>query len=411
MKRFLILLSLFAAVIFPASADEYVSVENLSIPQGKQAEMVVYFNFNENHEYVSYQFTIELPEGVSLVADEYGKVAVTLADNQPAALYTASLVASTGIVSVYSDPSTPIAGSSGTLVRIPVEASAALEVGTNLTGRLKTVEFTKNTGSVRTPFADATINITIAEPRLVFDENSTFMPTFTAGAKENVKMNRTIKANQWSTIVLPFTLTKAKAEAAFGSDVQLAEFSGFTVDYGDDEENVTPLGIALNFSTYTMSAKKPMTGGKTFLIKTSSDITSFEADDCTLVATVTDTEKTDEFATAGKFTGSLVKTKVPADGLFIAENKFWYSTGATNIKAFRGWFELDAVLDKETDFGANVGFVIDDEPTTVDGIPAIMTRARGDIYTLQGQYVGRDIELKRLPSGIYIIDGKKMVIK
>ncbi|MBR5690079.1 MAG: hypothetical protein IKX17_06505 [Prevotella sp.] len=409
MKRFLILLSLFAAVIFPASADEYVSVENLSIPQGKQAEMVVYFNFNENHEYVSYQFTIELPEGVSLVADEYGKVAVTLADNQPAALYTASLVASTGIVSVYSDPSTPIAGSSGTLVRIPVEASAALEVGTNLTGRLKTVEFTKNTGSVRTPFADATINITIAEPRLVFDENSTFMPTFTAGAKENVKMNRTIKANQWSTIVLPFTLTKAKAEAAFGSDVQLAEFSGFTVDYGDDEENVTPLGIALNFSTYTMSAKKPMTGGKTFLIKTSSDITSFEADDCTLVATVTDTEKTDEYDTAGKFTGSLVKTKVPADGLFIAENKFWYSTGATNIKAFRGWFELGAVLDKETDFGAKVAIFIDDIPTSIDGLSAV--RQQGDVYTISGLYVGRNIPTERLKKGIYIVNGKKVVIK
>ena len=409
MKRFLILLSLFAAVIFPASADEYVSVENLSIPQGKQAEMVVYFNFNENHEYVSYQFTIELPEGVSLVADEYGKVAVTLADNQPAALYTASLVASTGIVSVYSDPSTPIAGSSGTLVRIPVEASAALEVGTNLTGRLKTVEFTKNTGSVRTPFADATINITIAEPRLVFDENSTFMPTFTAGAKENVKMNRTIKANQWSTIVLPFTLTKAKAEAAFGSDVQLAEFSGFTVDYGDDEENVTPLGIALNFSTYTMSAKKPMTGGKTFLIKTSSDITSFEADDCTLVATVTDTEKTDEYDTAGKFTGSLVKTKVPADGLFIAENKFWYSTGATNIKAFRGWFELGAVLDKETDFGAKVAIFIDDIPTSIDGLDAV--RRQGDVYTINGLYVGRNIPTERLKKGIYIVNGNKVVIK
>lgn len=409
MKRFLILLSLFAAVIFPASADEYISIENLSIPQGKQAEMVVNFNFNENHEYVSYQFTIELPEGVSLVADEYGKVAVTLADNQPAALYTADLEASTGIVTVYSKPSTPIAGSSGTLVRIPVEASAALEVGTNLTGRLKTVEFTKNTGSVRTPFADATINITIAEPRLVFDENSTFMPTFTAGAKENVKMNRTIKANQWSTIVLPFTLTKAKAEAAFGSDVQLAEFSGFTVDYGDDEENVTPLGIALNFSTYTMSSKKPMTGGKTFLIKTSSDITSFEADDCTLVATVTDTEKTDEYDTAGKFTGSLVKTKVPADGLFIAENKFWYSTGATNIKAFRGWFELGAVLDKETDFSSKVAIFIDDIPTSIDGLSAV--RQQGDVYTISGLYVGRNIPTERLKKGIYIVNGKKVVIK
>ena len=410
MKRFLILLSLLAAVIYPASADEYITVEDLVIPQGKQAELVVHFNFNEIHEYVSYQFTIELPEGVSLVADEYGKVAITLADNQPEAIYTAGLLARTGIVTVYSNPSTPIAGNSGVLCRVPVQASSELAVGTNLTGRLKAVEFTWNTGARRTPFADASVNITIAEPRLMFDETATSMPQFSAGTKENVSMTRTIKANQWSTIVLPFTLTKAKAEAAFGSDVQLAEFSGFTVDYGDDEENVTPLNIVVNFSTYTMTAKKSMTGGKPFLIKTSSEITSFEADDVTMAGSVTDVQKTDEYDTAGKFTGSFVKTKVPADGLFISDNKFWYSTGATNIKAFRGWFELGAVLDKETDFGAKVFFSIDDEPTSVDGVSVVPTR-HGDIYTIEGQYVGRDIPTERLKKGIYIVNGKKVVVK
>ncbi|MBR5634705.1 MAG: hypothetical protein IKW78_05970 [Prevotella sp.] len=256
--------------------------------------------------------------------------------------------------------------------------------------------------------AETTFNVKVVE-RLHFDEQATELPSFTAGTKAKVSMNRTIKANQWSTITLPFTLTKAKAEEVFGSDVQLAEFSGFTVDYGDDDENVTPLGITVNFSTYTMGTKKPMTGGKTFLIKTSSEITSFEADDCTLVATVTDTEKTDEFATAGKFTGSFVKTKVPADGLFIADNQFWYSTGETNIKAFRGWFELGAVLDKETDFGAKIGFMIDDIPTSIDGLG--VARRQGDVYTLDGLYVGRDIPTNKLRKGIYIVNGNKVVVK
>ena len=411
MRRILILLSLLAALSFPASADEYITVEDLAIPQGRQAEMVVHFQFNEIHEYVSYQFTIELPEGVSLVADEYGKVAITLADNQPDAIYTAGLLARTGIVTVYSNPSTPIAGNSGVLCRVPVQASSELAVGTNLTGRLKAVEFTKNTGAIRTPFADTSFNITIDEPRLAFDENAISIPQFTAGEKDNVRMTRTIKANQWSTIVLPFTLTKAKAEEAFGSDVQLAEFTGFTVDYGDDEENMTPLGIVLNFSTYTMTARKSMTGGKPFLIKTSQDIEGFEADDVTLVGEVSDVEKSDEFDTAGKFTGSLIKTVVPSDGVFIAENKFWYSTGETNIKAFRGWFELGAVLDKETDFGAKIYFAIDDVPTSIDGSPIGIVRQQGDVYTLDGLYVGRDIPTNRLKKGIYIVNGNKVIIK
>ena len=108
-------------------------------------------------------------------------------------------------------------------------------------------------------------------------------------------MTRTIRADTWSTIVLPFTLTKAKVEAAFGDDVELAEFAGFEVDYGDDEENLTPLGITVNFSTYTMNTKKGMTGGKPFLIKTSHDIEGFEADDVTLCADVEAVAKRDEY--------------------------------------------------------------------------------------------------------------------
>lgn len=222
-----------------------------------------------------------------------------------------------------------------------------------------------------------------------------------------------VNAGEWSTIVLPFTLTQSQAKVAFGNNVQLAEFTGFETEYDeDDDEDVIPNSITLKFSTYTMSVRKPMGGGKLFLIKTDKKIESFNADDVKLVSSVTDVEKADSWGTPGKFTGTLVKTKVPADGLFLSGGKFWYSTGKTNIKAFRGWFELGAVLDKETtEFNANINFVIDDEPTSVDGIPAVVTHAKGAVYNLQGQYLGSDISVKNLPAGIYIVDGKKMVIK
>jgi hypothetical protein len=216
-------------------------------------------------------------------------------------------------------------------------------------------------------------------------------------------------ANQWNTIVLPFTLTQTKAEAAFGSDVQLAEFSGFEVEYADDDD-ITPDNITINFSTYTMSARKSMTGGKPFLIMTSKDIESFEAKDCTLFDAVTDVKKFDEWETPGVFTGSLVKTKVPADGLFIYDNNFYYSTGATNIKAFRAWLELGAVLDKETNFGANVRYVIDGEVTSIEGLPSAADNM-GAVYTLKGQLVGYDVDMKTLPAGIYLVNGKKVIVK
>ena len=129
-----------------------------------------------------------------------------------------------------------------------------------------------------------------------------------------------------------------------------------------------------------------------------------------VVGAVTNVSKSDEYETPGVFTGSLVKTKVPADGLFIYEDKFYYSAGSTNIKAFRGWFELGAVLDKETDFGANVRFVVDDEVTDIEGVPSAADET-GAVYTLNGQLIGKDIDVKSLPKGIYIMNGKKVSVK
>lgn len=44
-------------------------------------------------------------------------------------------------------------------------------------------------------------------------------------------------------------------------------------------------------------------------------------------------------------------------------------------------------------------------------IDNIMTSNTGDVYTLQGVHVGKDIELNTLPKGIYIVNGKKVMIK
>ena len=112
----------------------------------------------------------------------------------------------------------------------------------------------------------------------------------------------------------------------------------------------------------------------------------------------------------GTFYGTYhAQTTVPENGLFISDNKFWYSTGKTKMKAFRGWFEFEDVLADVEAAGANIDFTFDG--TT--GIREIRekSQAEGAVYTLQGQYLGKDIDLKKLPRGIYIVNGKKQVIK
>ena len=388
-------------------ADNYV-INPVTIPQGGEVEVPIGYLFDSGKTFVGFQLNLVLPEGLSTVKDEDG-LPVYVKDETSCGKMSIYPTVDDGFGALPQTTSAVIKGTSGTLITITLVADASLVVGSKLTANVTNAMFTSkdaegNLASVDIP--DFTFEITIGEPDdgyIKFNENATKLPTYTAGEKGNVRMTRIIKADTWSTIVLPFNLTKANATTIFGSDVQFATFSGFEVDYGDDEENVTPLGITINFSSYTIPARGNLAGGTPVLIKTAQDINlPFELENVTLTGDVKDVTTNDEYGTPGKFTGTLVKTVVPADGLFLNSNKFYYSTGKTNIKGFRGWFELGAVLDKETDF--SVKLFIDGFETRVDGLQ--VKDASGTIYDLSGRKV-----MKPAKGGLYIVNGKKTIIK
>lgn len=409
MKKILFTMMALLAIAGTSKAQtNALSVADIELPQNGEAELVINFQLDAPDTYTGYSFNIECPSDLSYEMDtETGPTDVAYSMGE---VYhkshgiTANLDEGMVKVACLSTGSVPLTQQSGELVIFTIKAGD-LTIGETYTGKIKNILFVPVQGE-KASLPDVTFSIKIIENdgRIKFNENATKLPKFTAGATANVTMTRAIKGGQWNTIVLPFTLTKAKAEAVFGTDVQLAEFSGFEVDYGDDDENVIPLGITINLATYTMTTKKGMTGGKPFLIKTSQDIESFQADDVKLLNEVTAVEKADENETSGKFTGSFVRTVIPEDGLFINDNKFWYSTGKTNAKAFRCWFELGAVLDKETDFGAPVFFSFDNEATGIKNIQ--QTAEDGKYYNLNGQRV------ENLKKGqIYIKNNKKVVVK
>ena len=413
MKTLLTTIMMLLATYNVAHANNTITVDNLMLPQDGEADLVVRFNVENENAYSGYQFDITLPDGIEFVTNDKGNVVCTLGNcYEETPTLTPNLDNGVLKVACFTANSNPILGTTGILVTFKVSKTTTKDVGTIHNGEITGVKLSTVSAESIT-LSSSSFTITIDEPddgRIKFDETSTSLPTYTAGEKGNVTLKRTITAGQWSTIVLPFTLTKAKAETAFGADVQLAEFTAWEADYGDDDENVVPLNINMTFSTYTMSAKKPMTGGKPFLIKTSQDIATIEADDVTLFRSVTDISKTDEYDTAGKMTGTLVKTVIPEDGLFVSNQTFYYSVGTTNIKAFRCWMELGAVLDKETDFSSKISFVIDDEVTSVDGIESKFGK-NDIIYSLDGKAVAKGTDIKRLPKGVYIVNGKKYVVR
>lgn len=411
MKKILLSSLALLAIAGTTMAQNRVYVPDFEISQnGDVVDMAINIELDAADYYTAFEANIELPEGFTYQFD--GETTdIVYEEGDCLSDHGVSPNFSEGIakVVVVSMNSKAFKGTSGTTAWLKVIPPADVEVGQTFTGTIKDIVLVPILGAKQKLDAQE-FTITVGDGRLKFNESSSSLPKYTAGEKANVTMMRTIKAGQWSTIVLPFTLTKAKAEAAFGSDVQLAEFSGFDTEY-TDENDVTPDAIKIHFTKFTMTAQKGMTGGKLFLIRTSGDVEQFTADDVKLAAAVTEVEKSDEFDVSGKFTGSLVKTVVPEDGLFISDNKFWYSVGKTNIKAFRGWFELGAVLDKETDFGAKkVTFDIDGDATRIEGLSRDGVED-GAIYTLGGQLVGKDVRIDQLPKGVYIINGKKRVVK
>lgn len=394
-----------------------LNVNTLTMMAGETKTLSVGFE-NPNRNYIAFEFYMQLPEGFTIATNSNNRLVLVLNENRDNGHATSLANDGNGVYHflAYHTENLPFLGNSGELFSLQIVAASNLENGT-YSATIYNQVFS-DTDKNRCEFENVNFNIVIDgqdDGRIKFNESSSVLPAYTAGEKGNVTMTRTIKKNVWNTIVLPFNLTKSNATAVFGSDVEFAKFSGFEVDYGDDENNVIPLGITMNFTTYTIPVRGNLAGGTPVLIKTSQDITEpFQLDNVTLTEGVTDEENTfdlDGFVIPGKFTGSLVKTVVPADGLFISDNQFWYSVGATNIKAFRGWFELGAVYDKETDFGAKISFTIDDTPTAVDGIPSREQLPTGRVYTLGGQLVGKDIPVSQLKEGVYIVNGKCIYVK
>lgn len=393
-----------------------VYIEPVTVPAGSQQTISIKMKNTVGIQTV--QFDMIFPEGIRVALDEDGYELLELSTERTTARKMDSFSAITVSdghyrVLINSTLGNTFDGNDGEIATMVVNIPSTVEAGEYPIVFKEIVLVDTSSNGFETEQVQTFITVEgQSDGRIHFDENATKLPSYTAGEKGDVRMTRTLKKDVWNTIVLPFTLTKAKAEdeKVFGPDVQLAEFIGFSTEYDEnDDDDTTPNAIVVNFATYTLKGTKPMTGGKPFLIKVSKDITEFIADDVTLFDEVTDVNKTDEYETSGKFSGTFIKSVVPADGLFISNNKFYYSTGVTNIKAFRGWFDLDAVLGKETDFGSKIRFTIDDETTSIEGIES--TIAEGDVYTVQGIYVGHNVDRSRLPKGVYIVGGKKVLIK
>lgn len=238
------------------------------------------------------------------------------------------------------------------------------------------------------------------------NETSTMAPTATECAVD-VTVNRSINANEWSTICLPFDMTAAQVKSAFGTGVQLRQLSSWSFT----GEPTAAESFTLNFTPITT-----ITRNVPCLIKVTDAISTFNVNGVVIYPAGSPTS-TGVSYTVGSGTynaylcGSYTTTTVPDKALFLADNQLWYSKGSTNMKAFRGYFRFvdgeknDVLLAAyNTGSSARVTMNFDNEATginTIDYSPLTIDH----YYDLQGRSVENPAK------GIYLKNGKKVIIK
>ncbi len=254
----------------------------------------------------------------------------------------------------------------------------------------------------------------------------------------SIKLDRTFKAGQWTTLTLPFNLTEEEVQKIFGAGTQIIMLDKATLSNG---------GAHLHFIYHEIQNVLP---GYPYLIKpTLTDITNdanvsvTKADNNTALTSFTVYGKcinpfidqfevnttpytfkgTPGYCTADKTNNGKTgySVKYAENDIFISEGngKLYVSGGSSYGKGYRAWIAKDAsasaakissislVIDNPGDDDDNETTTIDMADVDPDALNALGV-ATG-VYNLNGQKVSDDMH--NLPKGIYIVNGKKIIRK
>lgn len=255
-----------------------------------------------------------------------------------------------------------------------------------------------------------------------YDENSTNdVKSTEEGHVAKVSINRSFKAGVWSTCVLPFSLNMSQVDAIFGDTYRFGNENGTEILYFDRvDENGKVWFVRHAYNTIV--ANKP------FLIKPIKDVNGINTADCAEYPYVTieapennkpaDWCSDGNYAWVSSYNNDMTLSK--GDGYIggTSGNFIQSTKDGVKVKGFRGFLKgltpaakthvLSTMTASNTDGDGNTTF-IDGLVVDVDG-NFVPTAADGKVYSINGQLVGKDMKsLGSLPSGIYIINGKKYI--
>jgi len=399
-----------------SAMDNVIYIEPFSAPSN-MSDFVVSLKMKNAATISAFQLDMVLPEGVTPATyPATGLIKCTLANGRLGEGDDHSISMSLQPDGCYrvlctSNNNLTFTGSDGVIATLKVDIASSMAEGDYPI----VITYQKLNGPAMSEFyepGEIETTLTVTGPddgRTILDETSEDVPEASDGAV-NVRVLRTINANEWSTICLPFAMTAAQVTAAFGEDVQLADADSYETTE-DDDDNI--VNINISFSTVqSIQANHP------YIIKVSSAITSFEVDEVVVTPATSVSGRRKRIGSGSYFIGNYEnQTEVPEFGIFLNGNKFWYSLGDTKMKAFRSYFSLRDVLTEVDEAAARISFSFDDSEAT--GIAENERMRNGEnekrMYDLQGRRISASLNDKgkmindKVQRGIYIVNGKKVV--
>lgn len=234
-----------------------------------------------------------------------------------------------------------------------------------------------------------------------------------------ITVKRTFKANQWTTISLPFNIMGSRVEEIFGTGTEIIMLDNATVSNG---------AARLHFIYHEIQNILP---GYPYLIKPTKEVDGFEITNKYInpeMAQV-DMDCGDYVAkaVAGYSTGTLTNTANGKSGysvqygendIFVSDGdgKLYVSAGNSFGKGYRSYIAKKQGTQAAKSISMSYSGVDDSDyniPTEIKFVElapeAVKALGFSGVYNLNGQYVGDTTE--NLPAGVYIANGRKIVIK
>ena len=236
------------------------------------------------------------------------------------------------------------------------------------------------------------------------------------GHVAQVKIERKMVANRWTTCVLPFSLNRQQVDAIFGPAYSAEAKNGTQILYFDHIEGSKAYFVRHAYNT--------IVAGKPFLIKPTKNVESINTADVKDYPYVTiENTKPDDWCKSNGYvwTSSYNTMNIVKNDYFIgaSDGKFKaYSAASGTVKGFRGFLKANLPAGaKPVMLSISTSSITDGNDGETTGIEDLIITTDGElmpansrVYNINGQLVSEDASsFQSLPSGIYIINGKKYI--